>query len=315
MKNRLLASFLAFCMVTTVLCTSASAISEPLEIGPYPGQNSSNSENTYLGTLDVDAVINQMIADYRANHVITQEELKRANEIVGLYNEYYKASKPDNVVSLTAIFDDNWWQLRYGNLIEFTLDLEEGLSTSAISNCLAISTSSENTARNNFPSYWDSAQHFNWNFNLTRTYSKQTARTIGNNHEWGIAMIDPMINHFEADYDDYIAAGYSQNDASSQALADTIVYMPVFKYDAVSIMQSSYAFYDSFFTDESLMDFWNNCYGRAYPERGYTSAVTAYNYSAFTANELVLDGPSGNMAANLTSTQKQSIWSWDWYSY
>lgn len=78
-------------------------------------------------------------------------------------------------------------------------------------------------------------------------------------------------------------------------------------------MESSYSFFKSFFSDESIMDFWNNCFGRVYPEKGYNDAVTAFDYAAFTADELVLDGKT-TMAENLTEAQRKNVWEWDWYS-
>ena len=114
---------------------------------------------------------------------------------------------------------------------------------------------------------------------MTAYYNQTKARTIANNHEWGIAMISP-----------------------------------IFKYDAVCIMEQSYAFFKAFFTDDSFMDFWNNCYGRSYPSKGYISGISAFSYSAFTAHELVLDG-AVTLTDNLTEAHRYSIWSWDWYSY
>lgn len=61
---------------------------------------------------------------------------------------------------------------------------------------------------------------------MTKEKSKTTARTIGNNHEWGISMITPMLNHYKSAFDEYIKKDYSDKNASNQALADTIVYMP-----------------------------------------------------------------------------------------
>lgn len=63
----------------------------------------------------------------------------------------------------------------------------------------------------------------------------------------------------------------------------------------------------------NIMDLWNNCYGRAYPDKGYTNGVLAFKYAAFTAKELVLDS-SPNMAGNLTESQKKYVWTCDWYS-
>lgn len=150
---------------------------------------------------------------------------------------------------------------------------------------------------------------------MTKSHDKTTARTIGNNHEWGITMIEPMLTYYDEIYSTYVRAGL-HSQASTSALAATVAYIPVFKSQMVSIMQESYLVFDNFFSDESKMDFWNNCYGRAYPAKGFPDGASAFSHSAFYRLELVLDGPStSNMAANLTAQQKQNMWAWDWYSY
>lgn len=305
--KKALSLVLACGMIITVLCGTAMAAENPIELGPHPGVNQFGTSNE--NEVDYAALIDEMIQTRIETYAPTADELNQAQEIINLYD-----SITTTTASVRSGFDDNWYKLRYGNLIELTLDYDEGISNSVATNAVILSNTAKDEAEDNFSSYWDSAQHFIWNFKLADTYSKTTARTITNNHEWGIAMITPMLNHFESAYDEYIADGYSENTASNKALADTIVYMPVFKYDSVCVIEASYNFFDYFFTDESIMDFWNNCYGRAYPEKGYSSGITAFRYSAFTARELVLDG-SVSMADNLTESQKQSVWSWDWYSY
>ena len=298
-------------LMITILSSSAMAAElEPIEVGPYPGNDITSQIN--LDDVNVDAIIQDMIQTHTDSYEMTEEDYIWAQNVIELYN----SNESKNFSSTRASFDDNWYKLRYGNLIELTLDLDEGISNSVALDCLNLSRTAETEAKNNFSNYQDSAQHFIWNFKMTVSQSKTIARTIGNNHEWGIAMINPMLTYHERMYNQYIQEGYSENEAANKALAKTVFYIPQFKYDTVCIMQASYDFFNGFFTDESKMDFWNNCYGRAYPEKGYTSGVVAFRYSAFTKRELVLDGTgSGNMAANLTENQKQSIWSWDWYSY
>lgn len=280
-----------------------------IEIGPHPGHEN-NTANS-IEEIECDAIVNEMIRTRIDTYIPTAEDYTRAQEVLDFYNKVNSPSNGD--LTTSSSFDDNWWKLRYGNLIELTLDYDEGISNSVALSCTNLSRDAEKEAKDHFPNYWDSGQHFMWNFMMVKEQSKTIARTIANNHEWGITIINPMLNHFESAYNEYIAKGYSESNASNKALADTIVYIPVFKYDAVSIMESSYSFFKSFFSDESIMDFWNNCFGRVYPEKGYNDAVTAFDYAAFTADELVLDGKT-TMAENLTEAQRKNVWEWDWYS-
>lgn len=254
-----------------------------------------------------------MVSNRIATYVPSETEYAKANEILDLYNT---VNSGGNVTkhSTGSAYLENWKKLRYGNLIELTLDYDEGIDNLLVLRCTGYATDAKNDAVEYYPQYTDSAQHFMWNYLMTERVSKTVARTVGNNHEWGIAMINSMLNAYDGYYNKYLKEGMSEDAASSNALKSTVLYMPVFKYDSVTYMQSSYEFFKSFFSAESVMDFWNNCYGRAYPEKGYPDAVKAFSYAGFIANELVLDA-SGNTAGNLTEAQTKSVWAWDWYSY
>lgn len=315
MKKRYLALFICLCLYLSCCTISVFAYeNQPIEVGPYPGQENSQASEIAIQYSDAladgnfDEVLTQMVESYLSDYTPSEKEYSYAENVIKLYRENF-----DDGIHMASGFDDNWYQLRYGNLIEFTLDLDEGITATEATAMIAMASSAKDSAKKNFPDYWDSAQHFMWNFKMRNGYSGTKARTVGINHEWGISMINTMLNTYESAYDDYIAEGYTDKRASDKALADTIVYMPQFKYDAVSIMKASRKFFESFFSDESMMDFWNNCYGRAYLESQYT-AESAFRHSAFTAKELVLDGKN-SMAENLTSDHVYSIWSWDWYSY
>lgn len=131
---------------------------------------------------------------------------------------------------------------------------------------------------------------------------------MGNNHEWGLTMITPILNHYDNRYQYYIGRGYSDSNASDYAFSDTVSYIPVFKSDAVWLCQSSLSFFEGFFSLETMMDFWNNCYGRAYPAKGYSSGLSAFQASR-NAGEIV------ESAWMVSPAIRSSIWSWDWYSY
>lgn len=297
-----------------MLCTFALADNEtiPVEVGPYPGKEEVNDEKIEVA-VDLDEIIDAMVSNRIATYVPSETEYAKANEILDLYNT---VNSGGNVTkhSTGSAYLENWKKLRYGNLIELTLDYDEGIDNLLVLRCTGYATDAKNDAVEYYPQYTDSAQHFMWNYLMTERVSKTVARTVGNNHEWGIAMINSMLNAYDGYYNKYLKEGMSEDAASSNALKSTVLYMPVFKYDSVTYMQSSYEFFKSFFSAESVMDFWNNCYGCAYPEKGYPDAVKAFSYAGFIANELVLDA-SGNTAGNLTEAQTKSVWAWDWYSY
>lgn len=281
---------------------------EILETGPYPGLKNKNALEAT--DIDIDEIIAGFAEEFNANEDnFSAESASKAQSIINRINTISSQNQRNAVASS---YDTNKAKLREGNFIELVLDLEEGISDSRAAACVALGESAKLIANANYSSenYWDPAQHFIWAFMMTDTYSKATARTIGNNHEWGITMIPYMEDYFDDQYNSYISSGYSSSNASSQALADTITYMPGFKYDVVSICQASETFFEDFWTTDCIMDFWNNCYGRAYPAKGYTYGIDAFRAS-LSAGELII-GPS---ATHVTSTHVQDIRDWDWYSY
>lgn len=315
--KKLLSILIAVCLLITYSTTGALAISEtsiPIETGPMPGNKITTSNSLLQGLnikeLSYDEIIEKIEIYYERNFVSTAEDYEKAKRIIELYSQNFS----DGNISVRSDYDNGQAQLRAGNLIELTLDIDEGISETTALRAIALASSAKSTAQRDFPNTWDSAQHFIWNYKMTDTYNALTARTIGINHEWGMIMIQPMINHYNSEYEDRIDAGESESDASSGALADTILYIPEFKYLATILTQNSYEFFQGLFSADNIMDLWNNCYGRAYAGYNYSSASAAYT-AAKNAGELIIDGSGTVMAANVTSDHYYCVWDWDWYTY
>ncbi len=313
--KKLLSILIIVCFMT-YSATGALAISEtsiPIELGPMPGNHSSAANSILQGddieNLSYNGIIEKIELYHERTFVPTAADYEKANRIIELYEQEFG----NGDVSVCSDYDEGKAKLRTGNLIELTLDIDEGISETTALRAIALASSAKSTAQSDFPNTWDSAQHFIWNYKMTDTYNALTARTIGINHEWGIIMINPMINHYNSEYEDRIAAGESESDASSGALADTILYIPEFKYLSTILTQDSYEFFQSLFSDDNIMDFWNNCYGRAYAAENYSSASAAYT-AAKNAGELIIDGNSV-IASNVTSNHYYYVWDWDWYTY
>ena len=314
--KKLLSITVTLCLLITCFSAGAFADSEtstPKEIGPMPGNESAFS-TSILQEIDIedltyDILIEEIELYYENNFTPTAADYEKANRIIEVYNENFDS----NTVPLRSDYDENKAKLRAGNLIELTLDMDEGVSEFTAVAAIALASSAKSTAQEDFPDTWDSAQHFIWNYKMADTYNAYTARTIGINHEWGLILINPMISHYDSEYADRIASGESEAEASAGALADTILYIPEFKYLTTVLTQSSYESFKILFTADNIMDLWNNCYGRAYAGENYSSASAAYT-AAKNAGELIIDG-SDTMAENVTENHFYYVWDWDWYTY
>ncbi|SDJ37220.1 hypothetical protein SAMN04490247_1737 [Salimicrobium halophilum] len=60
---------------------------------------------------------------------------------------------------------------------------------------------------------------------LTESMGKIDARTRTINHEWGNLLIDPIMNHYDNQYDDYRGQGYLESSASEKAFNDATGYI------------------------------------------------------------------------------------------
>lgn len=217
-------------------------------------------------------------------------------------------------ITIQSDYDENKWKLRQGNLIELTLNIDEGLSNSEIARILSHASTAKKISANEYPSnadLQDALRHFSWNFlgvNDSRlgTYKTRTA-TI--NHEWGRMLIDVVVKKYDEKYNEYRRAGQSERSAASNALADAIIFIPYIKYNTVRVCQSSYDFFRGIFSDDDIMDLHNNCYGRAYASNypSYT-ALSAFNLSR-QRGELILS------SRNVTSNQARNVWASEWYTY
>lgn len=132
----------------------------------------------------------------------------------------------------------------------------------------------------------DAYRHFSWNYISADDIGQYETRTATINHEWGLLLLDPILNYYDDQYNEYVSQGYS--DAANMAFADATLYIPTLKYELVTISKSSYSFFKGYFDVSNIMDLHNNCYGRAYavnqPSLGYDSAF----YRAKANNELIL---------------------------
>lgn len=193
-----------------MLCTFALADNEtiPVEVGPYPGKEEVNDEKIEVA-VDLDEIIDAMVSNRIATYVPSETEYAKANEILDLYNT---VNSGGNVTkhSTGSAYLENWKKLRYGNLIELTLDYDEGIDNLLVLRCTGYATDAKNDAVEYYPQYTDSAQHFMWNYLMTERVSKTVARTVGNNHEWGIAMINSMLNAYDGYYNKYLKEGMSE---------------------------------------------------------------------------------------------------------
>lgn len=210
-------------------------------------------------------------------------------------------------VSILATYDENKAKLRTGNVIEQTLNSDEGFTASQLASAVTCATDAKAAANILYPSnpdLNDAYRHYYWNYSMKTVMSKTKARTAGNNHEWGLVILTPVLNTYDQLYYDYINQGYSSNTAAGYAFSGTLIEIPEMKYYTYLVCDSSYSSFLGFFDDDNIMDLTNNCYGRA---------VTASVASAF-----INDLNAGNVIGDsnvVTSAQRYAVWANDWYGY
>lgn len=316
--KKILTSIATFFIILTLIIQVGAIPERPIEIGPMEGDivesnsifQELNIQESEISCLTIEEMFELIENHHKSTFVPTQADLEKAENIIELYDSVFDN---ENISLLSDDYDENAAKLRTGNLIELTLDLDEGVSELTAVSAIADAALAKYTAKASFPSTWDSAQHFIWNYDMADDIGTLTARTIGNNHEWGIQMKEPILNYYDSAYEDRISAGENDADANSGALVDTIMYIPEFKYFTALLTQDSFELFQDFFDSGNIMDFWNNCYGRAYAAENYSSSSSAYE-AAKNAGELIIDG-ADDMEENVTNEHFQCVWAWDWYTY
>lgn len=216
-----------------------------------------------------------------------------------------------DITTYSNDYDENKAKLRTGNFIESILDLDEGMTESQL---FQVGVSFANEARDaslkEFPRdvmLRDAFRHFSWNNISTKSVGANKTRTATINHEWGIIMLNPMLNYFDKQYNKYNNQGYSN--AGAKALGDTITYIPVFKQNAVTLCENDYSFFKGLFGDGSIMDLHNNCWGRAYATNYPSDSYRNSFYKAKNNSELILSENS------VIDSNYYYVWASKWYTY
>ena len=150
---------------------------------------------------------------------------------------------------------------------------------------------------------------------MTERISKQKARIIGNNHEWGYRFSVPLNAHetrgniqiyHDNRYQMYLNSGYSEERLNLKPRKTQTPLFPTAKSFIFRFFEDHYETFKDFWNDNSYyMDLWNNCYGRAYPEKGYDDYEAAFQDCTETVVRV----------EEVNEDHKWCIWAWDWYAY
>lgn len=256
---------------------------------------------------EIQAEIDKLADEFNAT--LTPEDQQRGQQLYQTYtNIYGEPIESQSVVD----YDKFYNELRKANYIETILDINEGLTDIQIAKIGGVhATKARNLALEKYPSanhvmLRDGYRHFGWNYLSTKDVGAVATRKATNNHEWGLALLDPVLNY----YDQRIA--YHTNKGSSaiafNAFNDTTMWIPHLKQNMIFLCEGSYSFFKGFFTVANIMDFHNNVYGRAYAATHPSGLDPAYN-AARVNLDIVLN------EASVKDFNYQLIYNNDWYNY
>ncbi|SEM24756.1 hypothetical protein SAMN04488688_110158 [Paenibacillus sp. cl141a] len=208
-------------------------------------------------------------------------------------------------------YDQYYNELRKGNYIEGVLDRDEGLSATDIAKIgLTHANKARDEALKKYPNssdvmLRDAYRHFTWNYLSTKDVGAIKTRTATINHEWGLVLLNPVINYYNNRYNYYVGNGSGA--AGYDAFIDTTLYIPNLKFQLILVCQANIDTFKGFFDNANIMDLHNNVYGRAYAAShpsGYDSAFT----SAKNAGDLILSESS------VTNWNYTYVWQNNWWT-
>lgn len=260
---------------------------EPVEVGP-------NSPSGLEPT----------VPEPNFSNMSSMELLAAVEEII---NELYPVSPIAEGVPKSE-FEAQLDVFKDSKRLELLLDLNEGLTLQESVKAYNLSTDAISKAEELFPSMADPARHFIWSYNMAQEIGVYKSRTVGINHEWGRKLTEIAPQSFEVYYNYYIGEGKTETDAIKAAADATINEMFEYKRTTINKMQEDKEEFFRFFDNSSIMDLWNNCYGRAYVERGYSTAAEAFA-AALEDGTIILS------ESELADWQKDVVWINNWYTY
>lgn len=238
--------------------------------------------------------------------LILVSEIDKLLKINKVKDEREKTKKYKS--SIKAVDDSNTAKLRSANFIEGILDKNEGLTLSEISTVYNLGVTATQTASNKYPNdsqIRDAYRHFIWNFNAANSLTQSKAQIATNNHEWGLILINPAIEHYSNRYLFYLNSGLNSLGAANAAMADTTNYLPALKSQKMAICDQSVSKLKTVATKGNIMDWNNNYWGRNF-YKTYSSADNAFN-AAKTANKLILD------ELKVSDTNYNTVWTNKYY--
>lgn len=236
----------------------------------------------------------------------TEKGLVIAEEIDNIKDEVGDELGPDKTRSKRSIsdYDKNKAKLRGGNMIELTLDTNEGLSARDMKAIYSASNEARSLAKEKFSrnvGWEDAYRHFSWNHIAAKEIGIADTRIATNNHEWGLLLLDPVLNYYEKRYKRYKNKGDS--DAAGKALGDTVYEIPYLKKNLIKVFDKDFDIFRKMVDDATIMDWNNNDYGRAYAAK-YPDLETAFKKAK---NYLITDENS------VSKSQYKKVWKNNWY--
>ena len=222
-------------------------------------------------------------------------------------------NKINSITKSSSDYDENKKKLRQANFIEGILDVDENLSESDITIILINSSIARKFANKTYPNdsmLADALRHFSWNNNCVKDVGTTKTRTATINHEWGIIMLQPMLNYYENRYQKYVSDG--SNNPANKALADVVSYIPMCKEYTIAVCKdetNGYAAFKALFSASCIMDLHNNCYGRAYASTNSDLTAKEAFDIAKKNNELILS------ESNVGDAQYDYVYRSEWYTY
>lgn len=216
----------------------------------------------------------------------------------------------DQVAILSNDYDANRAKLRAGNLIETSLNLDDGMSSLQIAKTVSHANAAKKWSLATYPSnsnHEDAARHFAWNYLSTKDSSIGQLKTkiATTNHEWGLVLLPGALSYFDDKYDYYVSIGNSEPGAN--ALIATSAYLSYLRHNLTLLSENSYSIFKSLFTVDNIMDLNNNCYGRAYSVRYPSNTVFSSFTKAISNKEIILS------QSNVDNSAYYIVWNNKWY--
>lgn len=293
--SRIVSALLVLAMLGTT-----TAFAAEVDTAPNYEQSVANEEETSTTLEEIIAAADEEV---RKLETVTDGQSDIDHEMITAISQQVQAEHANK----TRVD----YSIQYATLdLASTFSAADGLSSTKIASIYADGITAYTEADGN-----DAYRHFTWNFRSALSVGSSYARIYTINYEWANVLLDTYDDYCLERYDYYydlyywsVVTGTITTDTLlNMAIADADDYIVELRDSMKTTCKASKSNFSAVFGNDSVMDFWNNYYGRSYAS-SYSSLTPAEAYNKAVSNGVIISSRNNVTSSNITTVYNSNWW-------